>query len=98
MTGVQTCALPIWSEFRSPRELGRILAREPACQKCVVKQLFRYATGRFEEENDDRVLDEVLARFRNSGFHFRELILGLAGSEVFTGAADRGGLATNRAR
>ncbi len=86
------------SEFRSPREVGRILAREPACQKCVVKQLFRYATGRFEEENDDRVLDEVLARFRNSGFHFRELILGLAGSEVFTGAADRGGLATNRAR
>jgi hypothetical protein len=72
------------STFRAPRELAAILAKEEACQKCAVKQLFRYATGRLEEPEDRRVIDGVLERFRASGFKFRELILGLATSEVFT--------------
>jgi hypothetical protein len=73
------------SAFAKPRELGRILANEPACQRCVVKQLFRYATGRPEEAEDQRVIDQVFERFSRSGFKFREIILGLATSEAFGG-------------
>jgi Protein of unknown function (DUF1592)/Protein of unknown function (DUF1588)/Protein of unknown function (DUF1587)/Protein of unknown function (DUF1595)/Protein of unknown function (DUF1585) len=68
------------ADFRSPRELGEILAREPACQKCVVKMLFRWAQGRPEEAADQAAIDAALERFRNSGFRFRELILAIAGT------------------
>src|SRR4029078_11972085 len=62
------------SAFSTPKELGRILADSPACQKCIVKQLFRYAMGREETEADQGVIDKLVARFRDSGFHFRELV------------------------
>jgi hypothetical protein len=71
------------SEFRTPRELGRILAGSDAVQKCVVKQLFRYAFGREESPNDQPVIDELLARFRSSGFRFRELMVAIVTSDLF---------------
>jgi hypothetical protein len=71
------------AEFGSPRELGEVLAREPACQRCVVKQLFRYAAGRSETAEDGPVIDAAYERFRRSQFRFRELIMALAGSETF---------------
>ncbi len=71
------------SEFSTPRELGRLLAASPSCQKAIVKQLFRYAFGRQETVNDQPVLDALLARFRDSGFRFRELIVALTTSQLF---------------
>ena len=66
-----------------PKELGKLLAESPACQKCIVKQLFRYAFGREETPHDQPVLDSLLARFEGSGFKFRELIVALVTSEAF---------------
>ncbi|MBM3735774.1 MAG: DUF1592 domain-containing protein [Acidobacteria bacterium] len=77
------------SDFTKPVELGVKLAAEPACQRCVVKQLFRYATGRAEEPEDERLVSEIHGRFAKSGFRFRELILALATSEAFTGQGAR---------
>jgi hypothetical protein len=78
------------SEFKTPKELGRILADSPACQKCIVKQLFRYAMGRQETPDDQPVLDSLLAKFRDSGFRFRELVVALVTSETFVvGSARR---------
>jgi hypothetical protein len=68
------------SDFRSPKELGRLLARAPDCQKCIVKQLFRYANGRAETPEDQPAIDQAYERFRSSQFRFRELILAIAGS------------------
>ena len=68
------------SDFHTPRELGARLAREPACQKCIVKQLFRYASGRSEEPEDQPAIDQAYERFRRSQFHFRDLIIAIAGS------------------
>jgi len=73
------------SDFTNPAELGRRLAKEPNCQKCVVKQLFRYAVGRHETSEDAAVLDAALERFRRSQFQFRELIIAIAVSEPFRG-------------
>ena len=74
------------SSFSTPRELGEILAKEPGCQKCVVRQVFRYAMGRHETPRDRATIEKLFADFRDSGFHFRELIVSLATSEVFRGA------------
>ena len=71
------------SAFSTPRELGRLLARSKTCQKAIVKQLFRYAFGRQETENDRPEIDAMFAKFRDSGFRFRELIVALVTSELF---------------
>jgi uncharacterized protein DUF1592/uncharacterized protein DUF1588/uncharacterized protein DUF1587/uncharacterized protein DUF1595/uncharacterized protein DUF1585 len=66
------------ARFTSPRQLGEILAREPGCQKCVVKMLFRWANGRPEEPDDQPLIETALERFRQSGFKFRELVVATA--------------------
>jgi hypothetical protein len=71
------------SSFSSPKELGAILASQEACQRNVVKQVFRYAFGRAESAEDQPTIDRVLQRFRESGFHFRELILAIVTSPTF---------------
>jgi hypothetical protein len=68
------------STFRSPREIGLILASSPLCGECMVKQFFRYAYGRQETPGDRPVIQQALAQFRNSGFHYRELMLSIAES------------------
>ena len=71
------------SEFSTPKQLGRLLAESKTCQKCIVKQLFRYAFGREETPNDQPVIDDLLEEFRGSGFRFRELIVALVTSDLF---------------
>jgi hypothetical protein len=71
------------SAFSTPRELGRLLAASKACQKAIVKQLFRYAWGRHEAPDDQRLIDALFAKFRDSGFRFRELIVAIATSHLF---------------
>jgi hypothetical protein len=71
------------SEFSTPKELGRILAGSRASQRCVVKQLFRYAFGREETERDQPVIDAAYEKFRASGFRFRELVVAIVTSDLF---------------
>jgi hypothetical protein len=66
------------ARFQSPRQLGGILAGEPGCQKCVAKMLFRWASGRPEEPDDQPLIEAALERFRKSGFRFRELVVATA--------------------
>jgi hypothetical protein len=66
------------ARFKSPQQLGAILAREPGCQKCVVKMLFRWANGRPEEPDDQPRIEAALERFRQSGYKFRELVVATA--------------------
>jgi hypothetical protein len=71
------------SNFRSPKELGALLASTPACQKCVVKQLFRYAVGRTEGAADQADLDAALEDFEKSGFHYQNLVISIIKSRPF---------------
>ncbi len=73
------------SAFATPREAGRILANSRICQKCIVKQVFRYLFGRHEASDDLRLIDAAYNRFESAGFRFRELILGLVVTEEFLG-------------
>ncbi|MBI2688630.1 MAG: DUF1592 domain-containing protein [Acidobacteria bacterium] len=71
------------SAFRSPRELGTILAGNTQCQQCVVKQLFRYYQGRMEKAGDAAVIRRSFDDFKKSGFHFQELMVSLLRWSIF---------------
>lgn len=66
------------SQFSSPAQLGAIMAKSGLCQECMVKQYFRYTMGRLETPADRPMIQKMLADFRNSQFHFKELIVSLA--------------------
>ena len=72
-----------YAQFSSPKELGLILAAEPTCQKCVVRQVFRYALGRPETTADAEAIDQIFRDFQDSRFLFQELIISLVRSEPF---------------
>jgi hypothetical protein len=72
----QVAGLP-QPQFSSPRELGEALARTPQCQECVVKQVFRYMSGRMDTPADVPRIRQALEDFQNSGFHFKELVVSL---------------------
>jgi hypothetical protein len=76
------------SQFKSPKEAGRVLAADPGCQKCIVKMLFRYAVGRPESEADQASIEAALSDFRASQFRFKNLIIAIATSEPFLGGPD----------
>ena len=75
------------SEFRSPRELGALLAKSPRCQDCIVRQLFRYAAGRRETSDDAETIAQAAEAFRRSQFRFRELMITIAA--LTAGRADQ---------
>jgi hypothetical protein len=68
-----------------PRSVGELLAGDPVCRRCTVKQLFRYALGRHETEEDQTAIDQAFQQFEGSQFDFRELIIAIAVSEPFVG-------------
>lgn len=71
------------SEFSSPKELGAVLASSPQCQECMVKQYFRYISGRLETPGDRAFIHKLVEDFRASQFHFKDLIISLMRSREF---------------
>jgi len=71
------------AKFSNPREIGELLARTAECQECIVKQVFRYMTGRLETPADRPVLNKAFEDFRNSHFRFQELLISLAKGREF---------------
>jgi hypothetical protein len=67
-------------QFSNARQLGEILAASKQCQECVVKQVFRYLAGRHETAADEPRIGKALADFRESGYHFQELLISLVKS------------------
>jgi len=83
------------SSFASPRELGAILARTPQCQRCVVKQYFRYAVGRMEAASDSAALDRIFQDFKTSNYNFKALLLSLIRTREFPGEGGMHHVASN---
>ncbi len=78
------------SGFSDPVELGPILAGSPVCQECIVRQIFRYASGRMEAPADQKTINHIYDIFRESGFHFRALLLALAQTPEFSEGSGSG--------
>jgi len=71
------------SDFSDAKQLGRILAANPVCQECIARQIFRYANGRLESSADQETIQRAFARFRDSGFRFKDLMLAIVASPEF---------------
>jgi hypothetical protein len=71
------------STFSDARRLGTILSGSKVCQECMVRQIFRYAYGRMENSADEDTIQQLFATFRDSGFHFRDLMIALVKSPQF---------------
>jgi Protein of unknown function (DUF1592)/Protein of unknown function (DUF1588)/Protein of unknown function (DUF1587)/Protein of unknown function (DUF1595)/Protein of unknown function (DUF1585) len=71
------------SDFSTPAQLGEVLASNAECQKCVVKQVFRYAMGRPETPADGPVIEKGFNDFKLSQFKFQQLIISLVTSKAF---------------
>ncbi|HUQ92883.1 MAG TPA: DUF1592 domain-containing protein [Bryobacteraceae bacterium] len=65
------------SRFSDSRRLGELLAGSELCQECIVKQVFRYMSGRHETRADAPRIRRSLEEFRSSGFRFQELLVSL---------------------
>jgi Protein of unknown function (DUF1592)/Protein of unknown function (DUF1588)/Protein of unknown function (DUF1595)/Protein of unknown function (DUF1587)/Protein of unknown function (DUF1585) len=73
------------SAFSDAKQLGTILAASPVCQKCMVRQMFRYSYGRLETAGDEPAIDAIFAKFKDSSFRFKAILLGLVESPEFLG-------------
>lgn len=70
--------------FAGPVELAKRLASSPAAQDCFVRQVYRFAHGRYEDPEGDRhSLDSIRAGFSESGRDIRRLLAEIALSESF---------------
>jgi hypothetical protein len=76
------------SAFSDARQLGRILAESPVCQECMVRQIFRYAYGRRETNSDQETIHQLFVKFRDSGFHFKDLLIAIVRSPEFLQGLD----------
>jgi hypothetical protein len=76
------------SAFSGSKQLGRILADSPVCQECIVRQFFRYAYGRMETPADEKTVHQLFVKFRDSGFHFKDLLIAFVGSPEFLQGLD----------
>ncbi|MBL8176381.1 MAG: DUF1592 domain-containing protein [Bryobacterales bacterium] len=65
-------------KFSGPKQLGQILAGSKECHECVVKQLFRYANGRREDDGDREFLEGVYSKFTAAQFRFKDLMIWIA--------------------
>lgn len=69
--------------FNGPGELGALLAGTPAMEECLVRQLYRFTTGRSELEEDDLDFTADLAGSIDGPIVLDELIVRLVMSDAF---------------
>jgi hypothetical protein len=72
------------SSFSDAKQLGALLAQSQVCQECIIRQIFRYAFGRMETSADEDTIHQLFAVFRDSGFHFRDVLAALVKAPQFT--------------
>jgi hypothetical protein len=71
------------ADFRGPAELAQRLRASPDTSACVVKQVFRWASGRYEQKADACTLERLTASFRDSGHDLPALLVSLTSSDAF---------------
>jgi hypothetical protein len=69
--------------FRSARELGSLLRRDPRTSACVTRMLYRHATGHRETDGEARVLASLSEAFTRNEHRLRALLVELVASDGF---------------
>jgi hypothetical protein len=69
--------------FEGPLELGRLLAENPLTTECLVKNVYRYATGRTWSDSQTRVIAALVERFTAEDHDFQKLMIDIVTSDGF---------------
>ncbi len=69
--------------FEGARELGGLLRDEPKVASCVVKNIFRSATGHVDTFGETPELKKLDASFVDSGYRMQDLLVELVASDAF---------------
>jgi hypothetical protein len=69
--------------FGNAFEMGQRLREHPGTGKCLVRTLYRYATGHVDEADQAPLLSEFDARFRAGGNKVKGLLLDVVLSDAF---------------
>jgi hypothetical protein len=64
-------------------ELGQVLRGSPQVTECLVRQLYRHATGHEEETGEQAVIDDLTTKFVGSGHQLLELMADIVASDGF---------------
>jgi hypothetical protein len=71
------------TDFNGPLELGQLLSKNPAVSACLVRGLYRYATGVVESDGQSAAISQLVTQFETEGRDMKKLMLGLVGSDGF---------------
>jgi hypothetical protein len=69
--------------FNGPLELGQLLSQNEKVAACMVRNLYRYATGRLEAPGEEAAIRGLVNQFQADGRDLRKLMLALVASEGF---------------
>ncbi len=69
--------------FADASGLGGVLAEHPLVAQCVIKNLYRYAVGHVEQEEEDEIVDQLVAALVDHEYDLRAAIETLVTSESF---------------
>jgi hypothetical protein len=69
--------------WKGPPELGAILASSDTVKNCMVRQLYRYATGHIELDGEWPSLVQLIAQWKGNNLRFRSLLVDLVASDLF---------------
>ena len=70
-------------EFDGARELGSLLRESPAVTRCLVRNLFRHATGHLEVPGEAEALKDLDQAFEDNEYRMKELLAELVASPAF---------------
>ena len=69
--------------FDGARELGTLLRDSPEVTECIVRNLFRHATGHLELNSERPALADVDLAFADAGYRMKDLLVELVASPAF---------------
>lgn len=69
--------------FEGAGQLGALIAQNPRSSECIVRQLFRQATGHVERPEETRALIAMTEAFRTSDYKLQALLVEIVASEAF---------------
>lgn len=69
--------------FNGPVELGQRLSQSEKATACLVRNLYRYATGLLEVEGQEPAISQLVKQFQSDNRDFKKLMLALVTSDGF---------------
>jgi len=70
-------------EFDGARQLGALLRDSPDVTRCLVRNLFRHATGHLERSGEKSALFAIDDAFADNGYRMKDLLVDLVSSPAF---------------